>query len=425
MGMREGALTVELRRYQLSAVAGVRASWGKVESVLLVAPTGAGKTVLGEELISDLDRVLWVAHRRELVAQTVRRLRHRFGSASVGVIMPGEPATTGARVQVGTVQTLLARRTLPDVGCIVLDEAHHYVAEDWRRLLETCGHTRCLGLTATPQRADGEALGDIFEDLVVAASYSELLADGFLVHARVFRPLEPLGSDLAQDPLEAWLKNSGGAQTFVFCARVEAAKILAQRFRDHGIIAETIEADTPARERDGIMSRFRSGRTRVLTNVNVLTEGVDVPEAGCVVLAKPFGHVSGMLQAAGRVLRPSPGKTMATIIDLTGSTLQHGLPTDDRSYSLNGRAISTLEHSGGEGSSVVFTQEIQGVNLHMVSSLPDPAPLPIEAVAIDDSERRAEYQRLLTIARVHRMRDGFAAVKYREKYGEEPRRGWA
>lgn len=390
---------------------------------MLVAPTGAGKTVLGEELVSDQESALWVAHRRELVIQAATRLRARFGAKDVGIVMPGEASDPGARIQCGTVQTLLARG-IAKTKCVVLDEAHHYMAEDWRRLLDATGHERCLGLTATPQRQDGEALGDIFDRLVVAAQYSELLDAGHLVHASVFQPPSSLGNDLAMDPLVAWAKHSGGARSFVFCARVEIAYQLAQRFREYGVIAETVEAETPTRERDRIMERFRSGKTLVLTNVNALTEGVDVPEAGCVVLARTFGHVGGMLQAAGRVLRPSPDKERAVVIDLTGCTLRHGLPTDDREYSLRGRAISSLAIERETGERDGFSQEILGLELRMVSSAPAIVSEPVELIRICDEERRADYQKMLAMVRQHRMRDGFAAVKYREKYGEEPRSEW-
>ena len=358
---------MKLRPYQVRAVSAVRQAWCRVRSVCLVAPTGAGKTVLGEELISDVGTVLWVAHRRELVTQTAKRLRKRFGPGNVGVVMPGEPAMPGARVQVGTVQTLLARGGLPDVHCVVLDEAHHYVAEDWRRLLDRCGHVRCLGLTATPERADGEPLGDIFEGLVVAASYSELLAEGFLVPTVVFRPRERLEGAVAQHPVDAWLEFGGGTQTIFFCRTVEEAHETARQLRDRGISAEAIESNTPEAERALTMDRFSSGETTVLTNVHVLTEGVDVPGAECVVLSRGFNHVGGFLQAAGRVLRPAPGKVRAILLDLTGATIRHGLPTEDRQYSLRGRAIS--EGRGGVSSAVPpSSATVAGLELEMVGA---------------------------------------------------------
>lgn len=379
-----------LRPYQTKAIEAVRAEWANgSRSVLLVAPTGAGKTVLGKELASRFERVLWVAHRRELVSQTSERLK-------------GHP-----NCRVVTVQSLVAQDAQHDCDLLVLDEAHHYVADEWRCVVERHSGALCVGLTATPERADGTPLGDIFESIVVAASYSELLAEGFLVHVCVLQPTERLGSDLAQDPLDAWVQHSGGVQSFVFCARVDAAQALARRFSGQGVIAECIEADTPKRERDKIVARFRAGRTRVLTNVGVLTEGVDVPEAGCVVLARAFGHVGAMLQAAGRVLRPSPGKDRATVIDLVGATLRHGLPTEDRDYSLSGCPIVSRDH-GSTGASGEFVQDIRGLDLRMVSSLP-------VAQMKSDALRRIQET-----AQKKGWGAGFVKARYRALFGEWP-----
>jgi len=381
----------QLRNYQRDAVAAVRAEWNTgTRAVLLVAPTGAGKTVLGEELSSDCGPVLWVAHRRELVTQTVRRLAQRFGSRNVGAIMTGEPLAQRARMQVGTVQTLLARGSFPEAERLVLDEAHHYPATEWSAVAERYKKAQILGLTATPQRDDGTPLGDVFDGMVVAANYSELVRDGHLVPARVLQPARHLGNDIAQDPLTAWAEHSEGAQTFVFCARVAIAHELAQRFRDAGVIAETVEADTPKRERDRIIERFRAGRVKVLTNVFALTEGIDIPEARCVMLMRSFAFVGAYLQAVGRVLRPAKGKPDAIVIDLVGGTLKHGLPTRDRAYSLDGRPISG-EGERPEGERSEFEQRVVGVPLRVAaegSHVERAAPV---ALALEQ-EHRVEFE---------------------------------
>lgn len=377
---------MRLRAYQEKAVVSVREYWASgARSVLLVAPTGAGKTRMGEELISDAGRVLWVAHLRELTLQTADRLKTRFGQSAVGVIMSGEPARPSARIQVGTIQTLLERDDLPDFSCVVLDEAHHYMAEQWASLPAIGGAPRLLGLTATPERQDGKPLGDVFQRLVSAASYSELVADGYLVPARVLQPPDILGSDLAQDPLDAWAKHSEGSPTFMFCARVEIANREAKRFRDNGVTAEVIEAETPSHERDRILQSFRDGRTIVLMSVYALTEGIDIPEARTVILARSFKHVGGYLQAVGRVLRPAKDKPDAIVIDLTGATLRHGLPTQDRDYLLDGRAISggnEVEREPAERPG--FSQQVRDVELVAVGYMSGKAASPVELSTRDE-----------------------------------------
>ena len=353
-----------LRDYQERAVLRVRELWeeeGK-KAVCLVAPTGAGKTRICEELIDDDQTALWVAHRRDLVEQTAAILTRRFGLASVGMNMGGYPSNPKARIQVGTVQTLL-HRGIPKAKHVVLDEAHHYVAECWKQIAEMHPEAKCIGPTATPQRADGTPLGDIFDALHVVASYSQLQADGFLVPVSMFRAKESLGDDLVRDVLEAWAEFSGGVQTFVFCARVSIAEEVAKKFREMGVTAASISASTSRITRVDRLSRFRQGSIRVLVSVGTLTEGIDVPEAGCGILMRRYVHPGLYLQTAGRLLRPAEGKSLARLIDLTGSTIKLGLPDTDREYSLTGRAISAPgedvePHAPPE--QIGFTQEVVG-----------------------------------------------------------------
>jgi superfamily II DNA or RNA helicase len=417
---------MKLRTYQTKAVGATERHWDAgVRSVLLVAPAGAGKTMIGAELARHDERVLWVAHRRELVLQARDRLVQLFGGDQVGVIMPGVEERPRARIQLGTVQTLAFREKLPRAGLLVLDEAHHYVAEEWQTLVTRCEKLRTAGLTATPQRGDGTPLGDIFDKLVPVASYSALIKEGHLVPAAILQPPEDLGNDLALDPFEAWTKYSGGALSFVCCARVSIALALAQKFRDHGVIASTITAETPTRERDEMLAKFRGGKVRVLTYVDTLTEGVDVPEAACIILAKQFGTVGAYIQTAGRGGRPAPGKTHMMLVDLTGASLRHGSPTMDRIYSLEGRPISGEGHPHeGGGGQPAFEQEVKGLELQASGWQPSAMAEPVPVKRADEGERKAEFFRLRDMARKHRMRDGFAAAKFHEKFGEWPRSDW-
>ena len=414
-----------LRTYQTRTIEAVGQHLaGGAASVVVVAPTGAGKTVIGAELVGGDERVLWLAHTRELVDQAATRLRARYGIAAVGVVMPGVEETPTARVQVSTAQTMLARGDeLEPFALLVLDEAHHYAASQWR-LLARLGK-RTLGLTATPERGDGKPLGDIFGAMVVTASYSELIAGGWLVPAVVAQPERDLGSDLARDPIEAWQLYSGGAQSFIACARVDAAQEYAKRLRSLGVLAETVHAETPAVERATTMERFRERHLRVLCFVDTLTEGVDVPEVACVVLAKNFGHASGYVQTTGRVLRPAPGKTSAMVVDLCGASLRYGMPHDDRVYSLTGRAIS----GGGEpppgGGVAAFAQSVVGAPLRLVG-WEAPAPQPVVAPAAPvDQRRMRRLQQLRELARKNRLGDAWVATQYRSQFGEWPRKEWS
>lgn len=311
-----------LRDYQRRTVDDVAAAWGQHRRVCVVAPTGSGKTVIGAELCSvHGGRVLWLAHRVELVEQARARL----------------PA--GARVE--TVQGLLASGERPSADLVVADECHHHVAEEWTSVVGSYADAHHLGLTATPQRPDGQPLGGIYDHLVVAASYSELVDAGHLVTCDAYAPTRQIAGGLAADPVGAYDRLARGRRCFLFAGRVDQAEDYAERLREIGIGAAAVSADTPADVRAQALESFRSGALTVLCNVYLYTEGTDVPEAEVCVFARGCGHVSTYLQMAGRVLRPASGKESATIIDLAGVVEDYGLPTIDRQYSLHGQAIST------------------------------------------------------------------------------------
>lgn len=279
-------------------------------------------------------RVLWIAHRSELIHQPARALRE--ADLAVGLVHPSEQPSPLAAVQVASVQSLLARDARPEADLLVLDEAHHYAAAEWRTVLEAYPRAAILGLTATPERADGAAMGDLFSALIVAAHYSELQAAGHLVPCRVMVPVTALEQgQIADLPLTLYQQHGEGRTGFLFCSTIEQAESQARQFSSAGIGAVCISERTPASERGAALKGLAHGVIRILTNVYALTEGVDVPSASICILARGVGHVSPYLQMVGRVLRPAPGKTDAILLDLHGSANIHGHPCHDRDYSLD------------------------------------------------------------------------------------------
>jgi DNA repair protein RadD len=332
---------VTLRDYQERALSGVFEAFGQSRAVCLIAPTGAGKTVMGSEAVARAAcRTVWLTHRGELIDQSAAALE-RAGQR-VGVFAAGRMENTDAPVVVASWQTLLGRDEVPPADLLVVDECHHAKGTEWQKVLERYASARLLGLTATPQRGDGRSLGDVFERLVVAAQYSELITAGHLVPCRVFRPDQDMSPDLAQHPVDAYKRHAPGKSCIVFARSVELAKQYAAEFTEAGHAAEAIEANTPASVRADIIDRFKRGETRVLVNVFVLTEGFDAPATEVCIIARGCSYTATFLQMVGRVLRPAPGKTAAILIDLAGVSHSHGLPTEDRTYSLDGKqAISS------------------------------------------------------------------------------------
>lgn len=422
------------RPYQELAVARCLWQLRVGEPTLLVAPTGAGKTCMGTMNVAELGvRTVWVVHTRDLVAQTAAKLTE-YG-VRVGCIAPGFDADPFAPVQVVSIQTLIARELEIRAELLVLDEAHHYLATEWRAAYETIRASKILGLTATPERADGQPLGDTYRRLVVAAQYSELTSAGYLAPLRILRPRRELSRGIALKPGVAYTKHGEGRQAFLYARSVPEAKALASEIQD----AACIDFETPKEERALSLSRFLSGELRVLTNQRVLTEGVDIPAASCCIWAKNFSHLSGALQSAGRVLRPHPSKETALLLDLPGLTHREGwIPTEDKEYSLDGRGIR-------KSPSAIALTVCMSCGMTYPSGGPCPrcghepivrAAKPLKVYneelqpffagrSTPDWAKKAELDRLLMVARDKKLNHYWVSQEYERLFGEKPELGRA
>ncbi|HMA93957.1 MAG TPA: DEAD/DEAH box helicase family protein, partial [Polyangiaceae bacterium] len=326
-------------------------------------------TVIAGSIISRAamngERVLFLAHRRELINQAYRKLLD-FGlpAAAVGVMMASDPRRRpGAPVQVASVDTLRSRAK-PSADLVFTDECHRALSQTHRGIAAHYPNARHIGLTATPYRADGKGLGDAYDELLLVASPRQLIDEGFLVEPRIFtvpysqRPdlskVKISNGDYAADALEQavdrtalvgnivehWLEHAAGIRTVVFAVSVAHSRHIAERFRAAGITAEHLDGMTPTLERDAILKRLDRGETLVVSGVGVLAEGWDQPSVKCAILARPTKSTGLYLQQAGRILRPWQNQP-AIILDHGGCALEHGLPQDDREFSLEGRKKRT------------------------------------------------------------------------------------
>ncbi|MGA8611307.1 MAG: DEAD/DEAH box helicase [Xanthobacteraceae bacterium] len=469
---RPRAAQVELRPYQRAAVERIAAEARR--RILVVAPTGSGKTVIAADLIDSAaangKRVLVLVHRRELVQQTSRKLYE--AGVDAGIIAAGFQPRHGERVQVGSIATLHARamRTasieLPDADVVVVDEAHHCRARTWRRLIEAYPEATVIGLTATPCRADGRGLGSIFEALIEVASVAELIAGGFLVKTKVYAPVRPdltgvhvkhgdyVESELAErmntaqlvgDIVEHWHKLAEGRRTVIFAVNVAHSVHLRDEFRRSGVLAEHIDGSTPIDERAAILAKLAAGTIEIVTNCQVLTEGWDCPEVSCVVLARPTRSLGIYRQMTGRTLRPAPGKADALVLDHAGAVFQHGFVDDPIEWALHeDRRAENKAHSARcqyrapaltccpECGAVRF--EGQPCTVCGWRAVTKPQHVDIadgELSAVDRNrsvgplsytakERASFHRQLLYIARERGYRDGWAAHKFKEKFGDWP-----
>lgn len=335
-----------LREYQTDAIQRIRLAVTQgSKSILAVSPTGSGKTTIGGAIAASAagrgKRVLWLAHRNELVDQAFDRLREF--DVNVGAI-----TSTGSRppnpyhpAQVAMIQTLLARNERPAADIVIWDECHHSPSDEWIALAKHYDRSILVGLTATPERSDGRGLGNVFDRIVVVASVQQLTDMGHLVPCEIVRPGRRLrAGSIAQRPVDAYLQHARGRRTICFSPSVKAAEQHAEEMNGLGVTARVVHGDMPAAERKLYLDTFKHGGIQVLVNVYVLTEGFDDPAVSAVILARGCGTAGTFLQMTGRGLRPAAGKTDCLLIDLHGVSYVHGHPADDRQYSLDGRGIS-------------------------------------------------------------------------------------
>lgn len=334
-----------LRDYQRDAVEKVRAAYRDgARSVVLQIGTGAGKThTAAGGMIAPAAlrgrRVVFLAHLDALITDTHARLTG--AGIHAGFIQAGRPSDPTSPVQVASIATLHSRGERPPADLLVIDECHHAQSASVREILAAYPTAWLLGITATVQRGDGRALGDVFERLVCGPTNAWLTANGFLVPCDVLAPVSFSEDALADDPVDAYKKHARGTRAIVFAGSVAQAKELAERFTTAGHPAEYILGETDRDTRERLRDEVRAGTTRILVGVGVFVEGFDLPAIETVILARGFTVTGGFLQAIGRGLRPCPetGKTRCTVIDLRGSVHLHGLPDDDRVWSLDGTAV--------------------------------------------------------------------------------------
>ena len=307
-------------------------------SVLAVLQTGGGKTVTGvQTALARGGRVAWIVPRRELASQAVEALR-RAGEEP-GVLVAGmRRGDAEARVQVCTVQTLYAREERPPADVLVWDEAHHATARTYREVREAYPDAVHLGLTATPERQDGSALGDVFGALVVGPGTGDMVRGGWLADCEVWAPSEYRERALAMDPVDAWRRWGRGRASVVYADSVAAAKELAERLRGAGARAAAMWGTMPAKDRTLALEALDGGALDCVVNNQLLTEGWDCPRVKVGIAARGFSAASTMIQSIGRVRRPWHGER-ALWVDLRGCVHLHGLPDEPREYSLAGRAM--------------------------------------------------------------------------------------
>ena len=363
-------MSLQPRPYQVKAIESARRSFAAGHRrILLVSPTGSGKTVVATSIVSGAiersKRVLVLAHRAEIIEQTSAKLE-AIG-VDHGVIQADHwRARAWLPVQVVSVPTLARRLARePEADILIWDECHHCNSNTYRAVSDAYPEAIHIGLTATPYRTDGRALGDIFEDLIVVAQVGELIEQGFLVRPRYFAPFSPdmsavhtvagefnsrETSDVMNQPkligdiVDTWRKLANGLTTVCFAASVAHSKAITERFLAAGIPAAHLDGTTPKDERAAVLKKLASREILVLSNCAIISEGWDLPSCSCAILARPTESKCLHTQMLGRIMRATPGKPGAVALDHAGNLQRHGFPTDPQTFSLEGVEKRTKEN---------------------------------------------------------------------------------
>lgn len=336
-------------------------------SIMVQSPPRTGKTVLMADIARRAtakgNRVLFMVHRQEIVQQVVKTFR------ADGVNMN--------LAKIGMVQTITRHvEDLDPPQIIFVDEAHHALATTYQRVLKAFPKAYKLLFTATPYRLNGAGFTDIADDLITGKPVSWLIDHHFLAPVEYYAPSQidtsklrtKRAGDYSVDSIQEamkpkiygnavkhYLKLAAGKQAIAYTYNVDSAIKLAQAFNNQGITARSVAGSTPKEVRRKIIEDYRAGKIKIVTNAELFTEGLDLPNVDCVIMLRPTQSLSLYLQFAMRSMNPREGKT-AIIIDHVGNVERFGLPTDDREWTLEGREKGKTSSSGATIKSVTVCQ---------------------------------------------------------------------
>lgn len=361
---------MNLRPFQDADVVELLEAFYDFKRVLYVCPTGGGKTVVCAALVlafyEEGESVLFLAHRRELVDQARERfIEGGIPAEEIGVIMSGDGRfNPSAHVQIASVDTYRGRERFRRFDRVIIDEAHRAKAFGYQRILGRHPSAHVLGLTATPYRLNGDGMVGTFDTIVVGPSYSKLIGEGFLSAPLVYTVSEDnlpdlervksTGGDYNQKELalatnrqnlvgsivEHWVQLAEGRRTVLFAVDIAHSQMMREEFSRAGVPAEHIDAKTEKYARAWALARLERGEVKVVTNCGIMTEGLDIPSLKCAVLARPTMSLGLHMQMSGRIFRPWEGK-VPLILDHAGNTLRHGMPHQDRKWSIYGHKKGT------------------------------------------------------------------------------------
>jgi len=356
-----------LRAYQQRAIDELYAWFktGNKGNPCLVMPTGSGKSHVVAALCKDALQnwpdtvVLMLTHVKELIEQNAEKMRQHWPGAPMGIYSAsmgkkelGEPITFAG------IQSIRNKaKQLGHVDLVIIDECHlvsHKQEGGYRKLISDLQvinpALRVIGLTASPYRLGHGLITDkpaLFDDLLAPVSIEELVYKGFLSTLRSKVTSAKLdtsgvhkrGGEFIESELQAAVDTKENNLNVVrevirlaedrkawlfFCAGVDHAKHVAEVLRQHGVSADCVTGETPKKEREHLLSEFKAGRIRAMTNANILTTGFDYPGIDLIAMLRPTMSASLYVQMAGRGMRIKEHTDHCLVLDFAGVVQTHG-----------------------------------------------------------------------------------------------------
>ena len=342
----------DLRQHQKDALGSLKRLREEGKTIaLLTHATGTGKTVTAMEDAKAVGgRVLYIAHTTNLVTQTFRAFRRHWPAVSVGRYQ-GKHCENGAQVVAGSVQSVSQHFDefgADDFSYLIIDEAHHAASDSYRAILKYFNPHFTLGLTATPERADGQDLLELFRDCAHRLSLEEAVERGELVPIRCVRvgtnvnlehvrfsgvqynrkDLEQTLRIPARDKLivRTYLDHVPGAKGVTFCVNIRHAEDLTALYQAEGVPAKAVSGRLATEERAEVLASFARGDIRMLCACDVLNEGWDCPDVQVLLMGRPTLSKVLYMQQLGRGTRKAPGKRELIVFDFVDNASRYSIP---------------------------------------------------------------------------------------------------
>ncbi|HPN69560.1 MAG TPA: DEAD/DEAH box helicase [Saprospiraceae bacterium] len=427
-----------LRDYQISHKNEIYKKWENHRSIMLQMPTGTGKTRLFASIVRDIHdlgasnkkalKVLILVHREELIHQAAENLGNVYNVAH-GIIKSGALEQDYLPIQIASVQTL--KRRLKNwvnkkFDFIIIDEAHHALAESYKLICKTFSTAKILGVTATPIRMSGEGFTSMFDDIIISKKVSAFISDGYLTKydyysiaptSAIQRAIDnidtfdvdgdysitamsrEIDNTIVQSKLiDTFIKYASGKKGIVYTINKQHNKHVCEAYINAGYKAIAIDSDSSSNERSKAIQDFKIGRIQILCNVNIFSEGFDCPDVEFIQLARPTMSLSLFLQQVGRGLRYHPDVEKVIFLDNVGSYNKYGLPSSYRNWKRSFMGLAQKEeeiekHSPGqtkvydlESGTEVFFEGDKPVELIYSSNLNVGLPPAIALIDFDEYE---------------------------------------